>query len=76
MAVPLDQFVKTLSQSGLMTADKVGAFLDGLAEHEKPETAEDLCQIHHCSNPISLPSKDTLLAVRLFLRLVGWNLAG
>ena len=36
MAVLLDQFVETLSQSGLMTAGQVQAFLDGLGADEVP----------------------------------------
>jgi serine/threonine protein kinase len=43
--VPLDKFVDTLSGSGLMTADEVQAFLDGLSEEEKPETGDDLAKL-------------------------------
>ena len=35
MTVLLDQFVETLSESGLMTADEVQAFLDELGADEK-----------------------------------------
>ena len=42
MAVLLDQFVETLSQSGLMTAGEVQAFLDGLNPDEKPKTIDEL----------------------------------
>jgi len=45
MAVLLDEFVETLSQSGLMTAGEVRAFLDGLGADEKPETAEELARL-------------------------------
>jgi len=45
MAVLLDQFVETLSQSGLITAGEVRACLDGLGADEKPETGEDLAKL-------------------------------
>ena len=45
MAVLLDQFVETLSQSGLMTAGEVQAFLDGSQADEKPETGDDLAKL-------------------------------
>ncbi|HUT94002.1 MAG TPA: SUMF1/EgtB/PvdO family nonheme iron enzyme [Thermoguttaceae bacterium] len=45
MAVLLDQFVETLSESGLMTADEVQAFLDGLGADERPETSEELAKL-------------------------------
>jgi formylglycine-generating enzyme required for sulfatase activity len=45
MAVLFDQFVETLSQSGLMTAREIGAFLDHLTPDEKPESAEDLAKL-------------------------------
>ena len=45
MAVLLDQFVETLSQSGLMTGDEVQAFLDGLGADERPETSEELAKL-------------------------------
>ena len=45
MTVLLDQFVETLSQSGLMTAGDVQAFLDGLPAGEKPETGEELARL-------------------------------
>ena len=44
MAVLLDQFVETLSQSGLMTAGEVRAFLDGLGADDKPATGEELAR--------------------------------
>jgi formylglycine-generating enzyme required for sulfatase activity/serine/threonine protein kinase len=45
MTVLLDQFVETLSQSGLMTAGEVQAFLDGLGGDEMPETGEELAKL-------------------------------
>jgi formylglycine-generating enzyme required for sulfatase activity/tRNA A-37 threonylcarbamoyl transferase component Bud32 len=45
MAVLLDQFLETLSESGLMTAGRVQAFLDGLGADEKPETGEELARL-------------------------------
>ncbi len=45
MAVLLDQFVETLSQSGLMTAGDMQEFLDGLQADERPETGEDLAKL-------------------------------
>lgn len=45
MAVLLDQFIETLSQSGLMAAGEVQTLLDGLRAHEKPETGEELAKL-------------------------------
>ena len=45
MAVLLDQFVETLSQSSLMTGGEVQAFLDGLGADEKPKTGEELAKL-------------------------------
>ena len=45
MTVLLDQFVETLSESGLMTAAEVQAFLDGLGADERPETSEELAKL-------------------------------
>ena len=45
MTVLLDQFVETLSQSGLMTAGDVDAFLDGLGADDKPDTGEKLAKL-------------------------------
>ena len=45
MVVLLDQFVETLSRSGLMTAEDVQVFLDGLRAEEKAETAEELARL-------------------------------
>jgi len=45
MTVLLDQFVETLSQSGLMTRADVEAFLDGLGAEQRPETGEDLARL-------------------------------
>ena len=45
MTVLLDQFVETLSQTGLMTVGEVRAFLDALRADEKPETGEDLAKV-------------------------------
>lgn len=45
MTVLLEQFLATLSESGLMAAGQVRAFLDRLAEDEKPETGEALARL-------------------------------
>ena len=45
MPVILEQFVQSLSDSGLMTADEVQAFLDTLSPDERPGSAEDLAKL-------------------------------
>lgn len=44
MPVSLGQFVKSLSDSGLMTAEEVREFLDGLPAERRPESPEDLAR--------------------------------
>ena len=45
--------------------ERTGISTDFVTEQPTPVIEEDkeLCQIHHYSNPISLPAKNTLLAV-------------
>ena len=45
MAVILDQFVHSLVDSGLMSADEVQAFIDGLGPENRPTTSEDLAKL-------------------------------
>ncbi len=44
MGVPLDKFVRSLSDSGLMTADEVDAFLRGLPPDRRPNDARGLAR--------------------------------
>ena len=45
MAISLDQFVQSLSQSGLLSAADVEAFLDALPPPQRPADAEALAQL-------------------------------
>ena len=45
MAVILDQFVQSLVDSGLMSADEVQAFIDGLGPENRPDSSEDLARL-------------------------------
>jgi eukaryotic-like serine/threonine-protein kinase len=45
VAVILDQFVHSLVDSGLMSADEVAAFLDGLPPENRPDSAESLAKL-------------------------------
>ena len=42
MAVELDELVRSLSDSGLISADEIDAFINGLPEQERPADAEQL----------------------------------
>jgi len=44
MAVPLDKFVRSLSSSGLMTAEEVEAFIRGLPGDRQPDDARTLAK--------------------------------
>jgi len=44
MTVILDQFLQTLRESGLMTAQQIDSFLQTLPPEERPETSEDLAK--------------------------------
>jgi len=45
MAVLLDQFVQTLSDSGLMTKQEVQQLVGGLSEADKPKTGEEMAKL-------------------------------
>ena len=45
MTVILDQFVQTLRECGLMTAEEIDSFVAGLPAEEKPQTGEDLAKL-------------------------------
>ncbi len=45
MAVVLDQFILSLSNSGLMSGEDIQALLDGLAPEDKPQSGEDLAKL-------------------------------
>jgi predicted Ser/Thr protein kinase len=45
MAVLLDQFVQTLSDSGLMTKQEVQQLLGGLSEDDQPKTGEEMAKL-------------------------------
>ena len=47
MTVILDQFVQTLRECGLMTAEEIEGFLAGLPADEKPQTGEDFAKLLH-----------------------------
>jgi len=44
MAVSLDEFIRSLSECGLMTAEEVHSFLSGLPPDKRPTTAEHLAR--------------------------------
>ena len=44
MAGTLDEFVRSLSDCGLMTPDEVTAFIDGLPSERRPKDAKELAQ--------------------------------
>ncbi len=45
MAVLLDQFVQTLSDSGLMTKEDVQQLLVGMSDDDKPKTGEEMAKL-------------------------------
>ena len=45
MTVVLEKFVRTLADSGLMSAEEIEAFIDELPEEERPDNAEDLAKL-------------------------------
>ncbi len=45
MTVILDQFVQSLVESGLIPADEIRAYLNGLPPEEKPTSGEDLAKL-------------------------------
>ena len=45
MSVILDQFIHTLVESGLMSAEEVRAFVDGLPEEQRPTDGEGLAKL-------------------------------
>ena len=45
MAVLLDQFVQTLSESGLMTKQDVQRLLSGLSDDDKPKNGEEMAKL-------------------------------
>ncbi len=44
MPISLDEFTRSLSECGLMTAAEVRSFLDGLPAIQRPDTAEELAR--------------------------------
>jgi serine/threonine protein kinase len=44
MAVTLEQFVECLAQSGLMSADEVSSYTDGLAAEKRPKDGQELAK--------------------------------
>jgi len=45
MTVVLEQFLQSLRDSGLMTAQEIDSFLDSLPAEERPKTSEDLAKL-------------------------------
>lgn len=44
MSVTFDEFVRSLTECGLMTAEELGTFFDTLPQENRPERAEDLAR--------------------------------
>lgn len=67
MAVRFDQFVETLSQSGLMTAGEAQAVLDGFQADKKPKTGEESAKTpedRYQSMTETLAALETCVAVK------------
>ncbi len=45
MTVILGHFIQTLRDSGLLTAQEIDAFLDGLPAEERPQTSEEMAKL-------------------------------
>jgi tRNA A-37 threonylcarbamoyl transferase component Bud32 len=53
MTVILDQFIQSLTESGLMTGKEIQQLLDRLPDHEKPESAQELAKLLYRSGKLT-----------------------
>ena len=53
MSVPIDEFIATLTESGLMAQEEVDEFLAGVSEQEKPEDGEQLAKLLYRSEKLT-----------------------
>ena len=69
MAISVDQFAKTLTSSGLSSADEVKSFWSSLPAEDRPKSGDALAQLLVEREKLTRFQADELLAGRTQLRM-------